>query len=810
MREVIRLDDNSPVVGGRHLAYRRPMRTRSRFPTYLSLFSVVTLGALTMPACGDKPQGAVMLAMQTDMKVDTDIAAVGVYVTVPSSGRVIFSSVVKAVIDPKTKQNTVHLPATLALYTQSGNAAPIRIRMVGFRYTTPGDTSSAVPTVINEALTTVPTTSIVRLPMSLSFVNRNTAQGPAIAFSATGVVTLQSAQLGLAALPKGEEYSLLDQTCPGAQILGEDGECTDVPEYAPADLPLHTDTDVFGGGAADGKGATCFDTVGCLRGGRRLVWEPIPGQDNGPDASELSFRLKGDPIDFSTVAVVAVMKASSGAGECPDEADADGIKKCFVVLDSEGTDASGKFPKLAKFPYRFDEATGTLKFKRRFFTKVKTDKDFLGLYVTNPACGIKTRGVPTCDAFPQAQKHQDGTDGPPPYLVADATVDSSTDADVDSSVDASVGPDAGVDAAFDAMPDAAPDAAADPNAQYALSAPEPRPTGLAIFPPTSQVYFARNGSGLGAGFATSVVHSPFSGQPMSSPVGGALQPPFLNGYRISVIGDGKFSGWLNGMVLTDESTAAAYLFGNDADNTLNAQFTLPADFFPIGAAAAALEGKLLVLGHNALKNATKAAYCASVSTCNPRNITFSDNPAGVYPTAMVQQDANHILIGTNLGTVYSCNLPSGLEIACVPVASAPTLVPIVDIAYNSAAGKIAVLAVSSNGDQVGDGVYLIVTSQNPVPLALRGANNPDLFFEGTGSLRNTVAIANNGVVLFSTRAGGGKPSRVWSVAQPPTAMVFEDNHRRVLDVRTFDTRVYYTDWGTGNLSDGALYGRAIP
>ena len=172
------------------------MRIQSLLHVSLLLLGTATLAAVTVPACGAKSQGAVMLAMQTDMKVDTDISAVGVYVTEPSSGRVIFSSVVKAVIDPKTKQNTVHLPATLALYTQSGNAAPIRIRMVGFRYTSPGDTSSAVPTVINEALTTVPTTSVVRLPMSLSFVNRNTVQGPAIAFTDTGVVTLQSQQLG--------------------------------------------------------------------------------------------------------------------------------------------------------------------------------------------------------------------------------------------------------------------------------------------------------------------------------------------------------------------------------------------------------------------------------------------------------------------------------------------------------------------------------------------------------------------------------------------------------------------------------------
>ena len=105
------------------------MRTRSFLHATLSLFGVATLAALTVPACGAKSQGAVMLTMQTDMKVDTDISAVGVYVTEPASGRVIFSSVVRAVLDPKTKQNVVNLPATLALYTQSGNSAPIRIRM---------------------------------------------------------------------------------------------------------------------------------------------------------------------------------------------------------------------------------------------------------------------------------------------------------------------------------------------------------------------------------------------------------------------------------------------------------------------------------------------------------------------------------------------------------------------------------------------------------------------------------------------------------------------------------------------------------
>jgi hypothetical protein len=112
--------------------------------------------AAVVGACADK-KGAVMLAINTDMRAPKDVNAVSITI---STGGAIKHSFIGRV----TPQGEVLLPATLAIAEPADAAATIRVRVVAFQDTR--------PRVLRDIRTTVPTggrVALLRIP--LNFVN---------------------------------------------------------------------------------------------------------------------------------------------------------------------------------------------------------------------------------------------------------------------------------------------------------------------------------------------------------------------------------------------------------------------------------------------------------------------------------------------------------------------------------------------------------------------------------------------------------------------------------------------------------------
>ena len=138
------------------------MLTRSSRALGQWLLATGLVGTAIAGACAE-PKGAIMLAINTDMRAPKDVNAVSV--SISTNGAIKHSFIGRV-----TPQGDVLLPATLAITEPEDKSASIRIRVMAFQ--------DRKPRVLRDIRTTVPTggrTALLRIP--LNFVNDASAVG---------------------------------------------------------------------------------------------------------------------------------------------------------------------------------------------------------------------------------------------------------------------------------------------------------------------------------------------------------------------------------------------------------------------------------------------------------------------------------------------------------------------------------------------------------------------------------------------------------------------------------------------------------
>ena len=241
------------------------------------LLAVGVVGTALVGACAD-PKGAIMLAVNTDMKAPKDVNAVSV--TISTNGAIKHSFIGRV-----TPQGEVLLPATLAIVEPEDKSASIRIRVMAFQ--------NRKPRVLRDVRTTVPQggrTALLRIP--LNFVNDNSAVGEPLpaqnvlpdpipgtggtsssggtsgssgapgSSGTSGGASSGGAGSGVGSAADFDFFGAYQPPCDDIQnqtII--DGECKD--NYVdPETLP-----DFDGGGLGDSTDqGTCFDLAKCFAG----------------------------------------------------------------------------------------------------------------------------------------------------------------------------------------------------------------------------------------------------------------------------------------------------------------------------------------------------------------------------------------------------------------------------------------------------------------------------------------------------------------------------------------------------------------
>jgi hypothetical protein len=214
-------------------------------------------------ACAEK-KGALILAINTDMKAPKDVNAVSV--TISTDGVVKHSFIGRV-----TPQGEVLLPATLAIVEPDNKSASIRVRVMAFQ--------ERKPRVLRDVRTTIPTggrTALLRIP--LNFVNDNSAVGAPLP---SGVVPApipgtegppvdggtSSGDLPSTGVADFDFVGAYQPPCPDPKnqtII--DGECKDS-FVDPATLPDFDAAEV-----GDGTNAgTCFDLAKCFGAARAVA-----------------------------------------------------------------------------------------------------------------------------------------------------------------------------------------------------------------------------------------------------------------------------------------------------------------------------------------------------------------------------------------------------------------------------------------------------------------------------------------------------------------------------------------------------------
>jgi len=232
------------------------------------------LSALVVGACADK-KGAIILAINTDMKAPKDVNAVSVTI---STGGAIKHSFIGRV----TPQGEVLLPATLAIVEPDDKGASIRIRVMAFQ--------DRKPRVLRDVRTTVPSdgrTALLRIP--LNFVNDGSTKSADIP---DGIIPPPLAGTGGTSSSSGaptnaaadfDFFGSFQPDCPDFETQTFiDGACQDN-AIDPATLP-DFDEAAIGDGTDPGvcfDVAKCFATAQIVQGGTDV--QPI--EDGGREAS---------------------------------------------------------------------------------------------------------------------------------------------------------------------------------------------------------------------------------------------------------------------------------------------------------------------------------------------------------------------------------------------------------------------------------------------------------------------------------------------------------------------------------------------
>lgn len=275
--------------GQPYVAFEAMLRLRSRVRARIVggwLLAGGVLGTVLCGACADQ-KGALMLAVNTDMKAPKDVNAVSV--TISTNGAIKHSFIGRV-----TPQGEVLLPATLAIVQPDDANATIRVRVVAFQ--------ERKPRVLRDVRTTVPTggrTAMLRIP--LNFVNDASAVGPNLPtgilpdpFPGTGGGTPAvdgGDNSGAAFGSSAGDFDFLNAWHPPCPNIDTDtiidGECRD--SYIdPSTLP-DFDSSALGDST---DSSSCFDLAKCFAGSAPVGEGTSSGGDGGASSSGDAGALK--------------------------------------------------------------------------------------------------------------------------------------------------------------------------------------------------------------------------------------------------------------------------------------------------------------------------------------------------------------------------------------------------------------------------------------------------------------------------------------------------------------------------------------
>lgn len=402
-----------------------------------------------LTSCEEKQVNALMLAIQTNYAAPKDVDEVGLYIT--SDGRPIFSDTRQVAPD-----GTVRFPATIAVVGDEAKVrAVIRVRAVGFQ--------KQKARVLRDVVTTIPKARTALLRVPLEWLNEGSGEGSSAAVT--------------------DGFRDLVSICPaGTTSIG--GECRDATVDSER-LPDYAETEVFGGGNAEGAGL-CFDVNECFRDAVRVAVDPT------------SCKVEGQIIGANTNVALAVR----AAGECGRD-QSQVCDEGLVALDQGGESGWSVQGSALALPLgvcrkmQEGKVSGVLLSSR---CASKTDK--------YPICG-KASGVQGGSLGPAPEETpapiaQDASVSPKDAgvdatVIADAGKDATTitdsgfrDAQADGSFDASTGADASFDAGVDATANPVAISTDFDPPESVLMGGEPWPISIAATP--TDVYFGRRGT----------------------------------------------------------------------------------------------------------------------------------------------------------------------------------------------------------------------------------------------------------------------------------------------------------------------------
>ena len=185
--------------------------------------ALIQLGvALAVAACSSKPNGALVVAIETDVPLPKDVDTVELQVE--ADGSVQFDN------SYPVGQGALLVPATITLLPGSNASEPVTIRLLAYQ--------NGAVRMLRETITTVPTTRIATLLMPIEWLDFGMTSG--------------GSQMN---------PSAVTSTCPSRQTPSE-GSC--ISETVDSStLPDYVANALFGGGDGTGNG-TCFDLLGCF------------------------------------------------------------------------------------------------------------------------------------------------------------------------------------------------------------------------------------------------------------------------------------------------------------------------------------------------------------------------------------------------------------------------------------------------------------------------------------------------------------------------------------------------------------------
>ncbi|MDB4933773.1 MAG: Tryptophan synthase alpha chain [Labilithrix sp.] len=257
------------------------------------LLAMGTVGAALVGACAEK-KGALMLAVDTDMKAPKDVNAVSI--TVSTNGAIKHSFIGRV-----TPEGDVLLPATLAIVEPEDKSAPIRVRVMAFQ--------GNRPRVLRDVRTTIPSggrTALLRIP--LNFASDASAVGDPLPDGLVSGSGLTAAEFDFFGAYQPPCADIQNQT-----II--DGECADnfvdpaaLPDFDQAALGNSTDQ------------ASCFDVARCFAGASTA--DGAEGSTVRLDRSTCTLQLNGSNPARLNLALV-----TPDTGECVQPG------QCYVPID---------------------------------------------------------------------------------------------------------------------------------------------------------------------------------------------------------------------------------------------------------------------------------------------------------------------------------------------------------------------------------------------------------------------------------------------------------------------------------------------